>query len=139
MKYYLRQLKGSILVVDDDSKALEEMAEALKDFGLTVYTAVNEAVALELALKHRPDFVIMDYLLQGYTGLEAIKEIHKVLPETKVIMISAFDDLFRIVTSTNSSVIAVLKKPILIDSIGRIISDPLDQKNNMNQAKMVIF
>ena len=105
------------------------MADALEDFGLTVYTAVNEVIALELALKHRPDFVIMDYLLRGYTGVEAINEIHKVLPETKVIMISAFDDLSRVVTSTNSSVIAVLKKPLSIESIGRFISNQLDQKN----------
>jgi DNA-binding NtrC family response regulator len=129
MESNVRQLKASILIVDDDSKALEEMADALQDFGLSVYTAANEAVALELAHKHRPDFVIMDYLLQGYTGLEAIKEIHKVLPETKVIMISAIDDLSRIVKSTNSSVIAVLKKPLSIDSISRIISNQLDQKN----------
>ncbi len=129
MPSFIGQLKGSILIVDDDPEALEEMADALEDFGLTVYTAVNEVIALELALKHRPDFVIMDYLLRGYTGLEAINEIHKVLPETKVIMISAFDDLSRVVTSTNSSVIAVLKKPLSIESIGRFISNQLDQKN----------
>jgi DNA-binding NtrC family response regulator len=129
MQSFIGQLKGSILIVDDDPEALEEMADALEDFGLTVYTAVNEVIALELALKHRPDFVIMDYLLRGYTGVEAINEIHKVLPETKVIMISAFDDLSRVVTSTNSSVIAVLKKPLSIESIGRFISNQLDQKN----------
>ena len=129
MPSFIGQLKGSILIVDDDPEALEEMADALEDFGLTVYTAVNEVIALELALKHRPDFVIMDYLLRGYTGVEAINEIHKVLPETKVIMISAFDDLSRVVTSTNSSVIAVLKKPHSIESIGRFISNQLDQKN----------
>ena len=129
MPSFIGQLKGSILIVDDAPEALEEMADALEDFGLTVYTAVNEVIALELALKHRPDFVIMDYLLRGYTGVEAINEIHKVLPETKVIMISAFDDLSRVVTSTNSSVIAVLKKPLSIESIGRFISNQLDQKN----------
>jgi DNA-binding NtrC family response regulator len=129
MPSFIGQLKSSILIVDDDPEALEEMADALEDFGLTVYTAVNEVIALELALKHRPDFVIMDYLLRGYTGVEAINEIHKVLPETKVIMISAFDDLSRVVTSTNSSVIAVLKKPLSIESIGRFISNQLDQKN----------
>jgi DNA-binding NtrC family response regulator len=129
MPSFIGQLKGSILIVDDDPEALEEMADALEDFGLTVYTAVNEVIALELALKHRPDFVIMDYLLRGYTGVEAINEIHKVLPETKVIMISAFDDLSRVVTSTNSSVIAVLKKPLSIESIGRFLSNQLDQKN----------
>jgi DNA-binding NtrC family response regulator len=129
MQSFIGQLKGSILIVDDDPEALEEMSDALEDFGLTVYTAVNEVIALELALKHRPDFVIMDYLLRGYTGVEAINEIHKVLPETKVIMISAFDDLSRVVTSTNSSVIAVLKKPLSIESIGRFLSNQLDQKN----------
>ena len=122
-------LTSSVLIVDDDIEALEETADALQDYGLVVYTASNENMALELALNHRPEFIIMDYFLRGTTGTEIVKEIHKSLPETQVIMISGFEDLCRLVTTTNNDVIAVLKKPLSIDSIGRYISNQLEQKN----------
>jgi len=114
-------LTSSVLVVDDDIEALEEMADALQDYGLVVYTASNENMALELALEHRPEFIIMDYFLRGSTGIEVVKVIHKSLPEIKVIVISGFEDLCRLLTTINSDVIAVLKKPLSIDSIGRYI------------------
>jgi len=135
MEYSTGLLKSSILIVDDDPDALEEISDGLQDYGLTVYTAINEVIALELALEHRPEFVIMDYLLRGYTGVEAIKEIHKFLPETKVIMMSAFEDLSKVVTSTDSSVIAVLKKPLSIDIIGRFITNQLEHKRHIPKSK----
>jgi len=126
-------LTSSVLIVDDDIEALEEMADALQDYGLVVYTASNENTALELALEHRPEFIIMDYLLRGSTGTDVVKAIHKSLPETQVIMISGFEDLCRVVTTTNSGVIAVLKKPLSIDSIGRFINNRLEQKNRKSK------
>ena len=126
-------LTSSVLIVDDDIEALEEMADALQDYGLVVYTASNENMALELALEHRPEFIIMDYFLRGSTGIEVVKVIHKSLPETQVIMISGFEDLCRLVTTTNSDVIAVLKKPLSIDSIGRYIFNQLEQKNRKSK------
>ncbi len=86
-------------------------------------------MALKLANKHRPEFIIMDYLLRGYTGIQAVNAIHKFLPGTQVIMISAFEDLSRVVTTMNSDVLAVLKKPLSIDSIGHFISNQLEHKN----------
>jgi two-component system response regulator RegA len=128
MKSNKTLLTSSVLIVDDDIEALEEMADALQDHGLVVYTASNENMALELAREHRPEFIIMDYFLHGSTGIEVVKVIHKSLPETKVIMISGFEDLCRLITPTNSDVIGVLKKPLSIDSIGRYIFNQLEQK-----------
>jgi two-component system response regulator RegA len=126
-------LTSSVLIVDDDIEALEEMADGLQDYGLVVYTASNENMALELALEHRPEFIIMDYFLHGSTGIEVVKEIQNSLPETQVIMISGFEGLRRLITTTNSDVIAVLKKPISIDSIGRYIFNQLEQKNKKSK------
>jgi YesN/AraC family two-component response regulator len=69
------------------------VADALLGYGLEVYTASNEEMALKLAYEHRPEFILMDYLLRGSTGTDAVKAIHKHLPNTQVIMISGFEDL----------------------------------------------
>jgi DNA-binding NtrC family response regulator len=121
-------LNGSVLIVDDDTDALEEMADALHSYGLAVHTAKNEVMALNLANQFRPQFIIMDYFLHRYCGLDAIKAIRTFLPDIQVIMVSAQEDLFRIMTPKNrvdSGVVAVLKKPIAIDIISEFISGQL--------------
>ncbi len=122
-------LNDSVLIVDDDVEALEEMAEAIQGYGLTVHTASNESVALKLAKEHRPEFIIMDYLLDGCTGTEVVNSIQKFLPGTQVIMISAFEDLSRAMRTMNSREIDVLKKPLSIDTLCLFICNKLEQKN----------
>jgi DNA-binding NtrC family response regulator len=125
-------LCGSVLIVDDDIEALEEMADALQGYGLTVHTASHQDMAIKLAYKHRPALIIMEYLLRAYTGFELANDIRKFLPETQVIVISAFEDLSRIertIKGVHSSVIAVLKKPLPINGIGRLINNQLDGRN----------
>jgi DNA-binding NarL/FixJ family response regulator len=46
--------------------------------------------AVEQALQHRPDVVIMDIRLPGKSGIEATQEITQKLPDTKVIMLTSF-------------------------------------------------
>jgi DNA-binding NtrC family response regulator len=124
-------LNGSVLIVDDDTEALEEMADALHGCGLAVHTARNEVMALNLSNEHRPQIIIMDYLLRGYCGLDAIKTIRTFLPETQVIMVSAHEDLFSVMKTINhadSGVIAVLKKPLSIDRVGIFVRKTLERR-----------
>ncbi len=119
-------LNNSVLVVDDDTEALEEMADALENNGLEVYIASGVDLALELARKQRPKFIIMDYLLRGCTGTEAASEIHKFLPGTQIIMISALDGLAQLMTATDFGEIVILKKPLSMDRISCFIKSRLD-------------
>jgi DNA-binding NtrC family response regulator len=130
---------NSVLIVDDDIDALEEMGDALQDHGLKVYTASDVEVALSLAKKHRPEFILMDYLLRECTGAEAVSEILKFLPGAQVIMMSAFDDLACRVTSVDSNVIAILKKPLSINSIIRFISNKLEQKKEQSKSNLTVL
>ena len=55
-----------------------------------VAEAGNAQEAIEQALHHKPDVVIMDIRLPGKSGIEATQEITKKLPETKVIVLTSF-------------------------------------------------
>lgn len=46
--------------------------------------------AVEQALQHQPDVVVMDIRLPGKSGIVATEEITKKLPGTKVIMLTSF-------------------------------------------------
>jgi two-component system, NarL family, response regulator DevR len=55
-----------------------------------VAEAANAQQAVQQALHHRPDVIIMDIRLPGKSGIEAMREIMQQLPDTKVIMLTSF-------------------------------------------------
>lgn len=64
-----------------------------KHQGFTVVAeADSEDEAVEQAIRHEPDIVLMDIRLAGGSGIEACHQIKQVLPDTKVIILTSFAD-----------------------------------------------
>ena len=87
MKKHLR-----IIIVDDHEVVrlgLKALLERHPDF-----TVVDEASsareAVQKAIAHRPEVVVMDIRLPGGSGIDACREITQMLPETKVIMLTSY-------------------------------------------------
>jgi len=64
-----------ILVVDDDEWNHKLMRDLLEFMGYRVLVAVTGEDGIVLAVEHRPDLVLMDYLLPGIDGIEAFRRI----------------------------------------------------------------
>jgi DNA-binding NarL/FixJ family response regulator len=87
--------KTSVLLVDDQKvfaeslkTYLEEISEELQVIGI----ASNGSDAIELVEKSRPNVVLMDVRMPNMNGVEAIKVIRANYPETKVLMLTTFDN-----------------------------------------------
>jgi DNA-binding NarL/FixJ family response regulator len=80
-------------IVDDHpviSEGLARILSAEADIELAG-TASNVVDALAMVERHRPDVVLMDYLLPDGDGVEATKKILRRWPETKILMMSGSD------------------------------------------------
>lgn len=87
MKKHLR-----IIIVDDHEVVrlgLKSLLDRHPDF-----TVVDEAStakeAIQKALAHQPEVVVMDIRLPGGSGIDACREISQALPNTKVIMLTSY-------------------------------------------------
>lgn len=81
-----------ILLVDDHEVVrigLRSLLERHPGF-VVVGEAGTETEALEQALAHKPDLVLMDIRLGGGSGIDACKAIVTELPEAKVIMLTSY-------------------------------------------------
>ncbi len=79
-----------ILLADDHVLFREAMRKAIGDTkGLAVVGGVDDGLELMEFLKHtRPDLIILDLTMPNLSGLEAAKEIKKLYPEVKILILS---------------------------------------------------
>jgi len=83
-----------IMVVDDHTMVRESLATALMtspDIEV-VGTAGSGREALEKAKELRPEVILMDIKMPRMNGIKACRLIKNALPETQVVMLTAFDD-----------------------------------------------
>jgi CheY-like chemotaxis protein len=112
----------AILVVDDEPLIVQYLQQLLEEQGHIVWAANHAVEAMEL-LRHRPVVAIVDLLLPDIDGIEVIRSIKQVLPETAVIAISGveyggFDPLD---AACKVGADAALKKPILPDDLLQLV------------------
>jgi signal transduction histidine kinase/DNA-binding response OmpR family regulator/HAMP domain-containing protein len=62
----------TILVIDDDPKAVELVATALEPHGFHVLRAYNGETGVAMAEAERPDLIILDLLMPGMNGFEVL-------------------------------------------------------------------
>jgi len=82
------------MIVDDQQIIREGLAGMLSsepDLEL-VGVAENGREALALALATKPQLVLMDLRMPVMGGAEAIREIRKVLPETRFVVLTVYDN-----------------------------------------------
>jgi DNA-binding NarL/FixJ family response regulator len=85
-----RPAMPSVLIVDDDAgiRHLLRLLFELEEFRVAG-EACNGAEALPLALRHEPDFVVLDYWMPGATGEVAAAALHRLLPDVRIVAFSA--------------------------------------------------
>jgi CheY-like chemotaxis protein len=67
--------KYKILVVDDDPDIITTLRIALEEIGLTVLTASDGLLAIEVAETERPDMIILDLMLPKRGGFQILQRL----------------------------------------------------------------
>jgi DNA-binding NarL/FixJ family response regulator len=102
-----------VLLVDDHKILRDGIKAILRDEAdfEVVAESDNGSDAVQLARKLEPDVIVMDIGLQGLNGVEATTEILRHAPDTRVIVLSMYDDEHSVVSAIRSGARAfVLKK-----------------------------
>ena len=84
----------AILIADDDPnirKMLCEIFEAEEDYDICA-EATNGREAIDLALKHRPELIILDLSMPVMNGLETSRELKRIMPTVPIILFSLYAD-----------------------------------------------
>lgn len=87
----LDRTQARILVVDDEPNIVTAVEFLLQRNGYIVDKAYNGLQGLELALRYKPDIVVLDVMMPGMDGFETAREIRRqpALENTRIIFLTA--------------------------------------------------
>jgi len=118
--------KKNILVVNDERGIRQMLGDILKDRGYNIFMAEDGYKAIEKVKEISSAIVFLDIRMPGINGVETLKEIKKISPETRVIMITAYADRNLEKEAIKQGADIVIHKPFDIKKVIAIV-EKLDQ------------
>jgi DNA-binding NtrC family response regulator len=113
--------KIKILVVDDEQRVRDEIAEFLVENKYHVFKAGLPSEAFSILKDNRIDLVILDIKLPEMDGLSALKIIKESYPDTEVIMISGHGDMGSVIEAMRNDAADFFPKPFRLMDINLAI------------------
>jgi len=103
-----------LLIVDDDAsmRDLLRLTFELHPQFEVLAEAANGADAVVAAGEHQPDAVILDVMMPGTDGLEALPKILHVSPDSKIIVFSAYATVPIVQQALEAGASLVLEKTV---------------------------
>jgi len=119
----------TVLVVEDEEHIRSVLDYNLRLDGFDVQLAPDGPAALELVSRHRPDLVLLDWMMPGMDGLEVLAKL-KAAPATAdipVFMLTAKGMLTEVERAMKAGVDDYITKPFDPIHLGKIITRKLDE------------
>lgn len=99
----IRQGFGYIIGLQSDMKLIGEASDGKE--------------AVDMASERHPDIVLMDIQMPNVTGIEATREILKQLPETKIVILTTFDDQEYVYQGIRAGAVGYLLKDARVEDM----------------------
>ena len=119
---------AKILVVDDDQGMREFLEILLAREGYEVTSASGGKDALRLCKKHKFDLAITDLKMPRVDGIDVLKSIKEISPETMVILITAYASGETAVAAMKEGAYDYLEKNFDVEDLKAVIKDALSKK-----------
>jgi len=115
-----------ILIADDHPMMREALMTALEDEPniQVIGEATNGIEALKLATELRPDVILMDLLMPGMSGLEAVTKLQTTHPEIKILVVTSLEDEEKILAAVQAGALGYFPKTAprtyLLEAINKV-------------------
>jgi CheY-like chemotaxis protein len=112
-----------ILIVDDDAAITATFENILGGEGYEVATATDGDQAIDLAARRPFDVVLLDLVMPGIDGLDALRRLRSAAPRARIIILSAYIEPDREAEAFRLGAETVLSKPPDLSKLLRFLGE----------------
>src|SRR4051812_4175649 len=123
-----------ILIVDDDSAIRTSLADAVSEWAADVRVAADATEALACVAEGVPDLVLSDVRMPGESGLDLLQLLRDRVPDTDVVLMTAYEDMATIVTAMREGAVDFIVKPIALDALRGLVDRVFEDRRTRHRA-----
>jgi len=118
----------NILLVDDETEFVNNLAERLRLRGFTIHIAPDGPRALELIRAQPFHGVVLDVMMPGMDGLETLRQIKKIDATVEVILLTGHARTQAALEGIREGAFDYLIKPVDIDELSFRLQDACEKR-----------
>ena len=126
MTYNNPDARKPLILIAEDVESNYKLLEIILKKEYELLWAKNGREAVDYALEHHPDAVLMDIKMPVMDGIEALKEIKAMDPGAKVVMCSAMGQEAMVVEAIKLGALDFIVKPFKAERILQTVKKILD-------------
>ena len=125
----------TLLVVDDEPSNVESLLRIFDREGLNVIAAPDGKEALEVLRKRRIDVCLTDLMMPGVSGVDLLKAVRQISPDTEVILMTAYGTVETAVEAMREGAYDFITKPLKRAQVVRVIGKALEKQSLLVENK----
>ncbi|MEQ9325539.1 MAG: sigma-54 dependent transcriptional regulator, partial [Polyangiaceae bacterium] len=125
----------TVLVVDDEAANVASLERIFKREGFRALTAGGAKEALAIARSHRVEVVLTDLMMPGVSGLELLKALRQVLPDTEVVLMTAYGTVETAVQAMREGAYDFVEKPLKKMTIVKTVRKAAERQSLMAENR----
>ena len=119
----------TLLVVDDEPSNLMSLKKIFEKESMRVLTAENAKRALEVARRHRVHVVLTDLMMPGTNGVELLRALKELSPESEVVLMTAYGTVETAVQAMKEGAYDFVEKPLKRMSIVKTVKKAAERQS----------
>jgi len=125
----------SVLIVDDEKIVLDVLQRILSRLGYRPIITESWEIALDLYSSASFDLVLMDVLMPEKNGFEIAREMRKIRPDQKIVLVTGIGAEMAVAQAEAEEVGIeyVLPKPFSYDKVKHVLAEVLQSDNQLVQ------
>jgi len=124
-----------ILIIDDDPAMVSVISDICQERGHQTVAYASGIKALENLATHSPQLVISDLRMDKVGGLDILRECREVLPQTPVILITAYKTVETAIEAMKLGAYDYITKPFKVDELQLTIQRALDNQTLVRENR----
>lgn len=116
-----RPIRARVLVVDDEPEMRKMLSEHLREKGYDALEVADGAEALARIPDYRPNIVLLDLMMAGMDGMETLRRVKAMAPETCVIMVTAVEEIETAQTALGRGASDYVTKPFSLQYLDSVL------------------
>lgn len=109
--------KTRVLICDDNAVLRNFLTSHLRELGYEIHEAADGEQGVAAYLNLRPDITLMDIVMPGMDGLEALRQIKSTDPAARVLIVSAMGNKAMVVSAVQAGAQNFVVKPKSLEEL----------------------